>query len=92
MKATWPRGSLRIPLILWRVVWGLSETIDIFSPTSALRSVDFPEFGRPIKAAEPDFTFASLSPRLRGLIPGGQECLDCVEDAVANDSLGQVRE
>jgi len=30
-----------------RVVCGLSETMAIFSPTTRLRSVDFPALGRP---------------------------------------------
>lgn len=30
-----------------RVVWGLFETMAIFSPTRALVSVDLPTFGRP---------------------------------------------
>jgi hypothetical protein len=33
-----------------RVVWGLSETIAIFSPTIRLTSVDFPALGRPMTA------------------------------------------
>src|SRR5205823_2290696 len=37
------------------VVCGLSETIASFVPTSLLRSVDFPAFGRPISDTKPDF-------------------------------------
>src|SRR5438270_12747542 len=37
------------------VVCGLSETIASFVPTSLLRSVDLPAFGRPISDTKPDF-------------------------------------
>ena len=40
-------------LILNRVVCGLSETAAIFWPTSRFSSVDFPAFGRPIRATYP---------------------------------------
>jgi hypothetical protein len=53
MKINWPSGRLMIPRIRVRVVCGFSETAAICSPTRALRSVDLPELGRPIKAAEP---------------------------------------
>ena len=38
-----------------RVVCGLSETIAIFSLSSAFSSVDFPTFGRPMMATVPVF-------------------------------------
>ena len=37
-----------------RVVCGLSETIEIFSPNSWLSKVDFPELGRPMIETKPD--------------------------------------
>src|SRR5713226_8617702 len=37
-----------------RVVCGLEVTIAIFCPTSRFTSVDFPTFGRPIMATNPD--------------------------------------
>ena len=36
------------------------ETIEIFWPMSALRSVDFPELGRPMIAAVPDFIMGRI--------------------------------
>src|SRR5881296_1754796 len=39
----------------WRVVCGFSETMEIFCPTRALSSVDFPELGRPMRVIIPDF-------------------------------------
>lgn len=55
MKAIWPRASVAIPRMRFRVVCGLAETIEIFWPTRAFRRVDFPELGRPIIAAVPYF-------------------------------------
>jgi hypothetical protein len=43
-----------MPRIRFRVVCGLSEMIDIFSPRRELRSVDLPTFGRPTMAMKPD--------------------------------------
>src|SRR5580704_2655360 len=37
-----------------RVVCGLDVTIAIFCPTKRFRSVDFPAFGRPIMATNPE--------------------------------------
>src|SRR5512141_2901089 len=42
-----------MPRTTVRVVWGLSEVITIFCPTTALVSVDFPALGRPTKHAKP---------------------------------------
>lgn len=42
-----------MPRIARRVVCGFSLVIAIFSPTSALVSVDFPTFGRPTKVTNP---------------------------------------
>ena len=36
-----------------RVVWGLSETIATFWPTSRLTSVDLPTLGRPTTVTKP---------------------------------------
>src|SRR5262245_59396688 len=43
-----------MPRITCRVVCGLSVTMEIFSPTRRLRSVDLPEFGRPTIETNPD--------------------------------------
>src|SRR5438093_12306940 len=39
------------------VVWGLSETIASFVPTSRLSSVDLPAFGRPMSETKPNLTW-----------------------------------
>src|SRR4051812_42632980 len=39
---------------MFRVVWGLSVTMETFSPTRELTRVDFPEFGRPTIVTKPD--------------------------------------
>src|SRR2546425_7792885 len=61
-KTICPSGLVTIPLTTCRVVWGLSVTIEIFSPTRRLRSVDFPEFGRPTIEANPDFIMLASGP------------------------------
>jgi hypothetical protein len=50
MKTVWPRSVVLMPRMLMRVVWGLSETMAIFWPRRALRSVDLPVLGRPTRA------------------------------------------
>src|SRR5438132_2856646 len=45
--------STTMPRISARVVCTLRETIETFSPTSALTSVDFPTLGAPIRATKP---------------------------------------
>src|SRR5690349_6171673 len=55
MKTSWPGGPLRIPRTRVRVVWGTGETMEIFPPHSALRSVDLPAEGRPTIATMPAF-------------------------------------
>src|SRR5215468_1706514 len=63
-----------MPWIRRRVVCGLSETIAIFPPASALTSVDLPTFGRPATAMKPDFMRAlfrklpRLGQQLRGRV------------------------
>jgi hypothetical protein len=47
-------GVVRMPVTLSRVVCARGVTMLSFSPTSALRSVDFPTFGRPTRATCPD--------------------------------------
>src|SRR5690606_39685204 len=49
-----PRSSVKMPRILFRVVWGLSDMIATFLPTTWFISVDFPTLGRPISATNPD--------------------------------------
>jgi len=46
--------------MFWRVVCGLSETIDTFSPSSWLSSVDFPELGRPMMETKPDLNMENF--------------------------------
>ena len=55
-KTTWASGRSSTPRTSVRVVWGLSETIDTFSPRMWLTSVDFPTLGRPTRLAKPLFT------------------------------------
>ena len=51
-----------------RVVCGLSETIATFPPQRAFTSVDFPTFGRPATAANPDFTWEATDTAAKPLI------------------------
>ncbi|KAF5048778.1 hypothetical protein DSECCO2_446530 [anaerobic digester metagenome] len=44
---------VRMPVMLVRVVWGLGETMAIFSPRTAFRKVDFPALGGPMRAMKP---------------------------------------
>ena len=48
-------------VILFRVVWGLLDTMAIFSPKSRLRRVDLPTFGRPMREMNPDLKPVSFS-------------------------------
>ena len=47
-------STLTMPWMRLRVVCGLRVTIASFSPTSALSSVDFPAFGRPMMETNPE--------------------------------------
>ncbi len=47
-------SPVAIPRTSRLVVWGLSETMATFSPTSRLTSVDLPELGRPASAMKPE--------------------------------------
>jgi hypothetical protein len=42
-----------MPKMRVRVVWTFWLTIETLAPTSALTSVDFPAFGRPITLTKP---------------------------------------
>ena len=53
MNTNWFSPSVRIPVILFRVVCGFDDTIVIFSPTIAFNSVDLPTLGRPRIAINP---------------------------------------
>ncbi len=55
MKTIWLPGPFQTPWIWLRVVWGRSETIETFVPTSWLSRVDFPTFGRPTRVAMPEW-------------------------------------
>ena len=52
-KTIWVVPSIAIPRTSARVVCTLRDTIDTFEPTRALRRVDLPAFGAPIRAAKP---------------------------------------
>ena len=52
-KTIWAAPSIAMPRTTVRVVWTLRDTIETFDPTSALRSVDLPAFGAPMRAAKP---------------------------------------
>ena len=43
-----------MPRTRWRVVWGLSDTIDTLAPQIALTSDDLPTLGRPTNVTKPD--------------------------------------
>jgi hypothetical protein len=49
---------VRIARIALRVVFGCCEVMVTFLPTKALISVDFPEFGLPMMATNPDLNTA----------------------------------
>src|SRR3954453_24167986 len=53
-STSWWSPAVATPRIARRVVCGLSETIAILRPTSALTSVDLPTFGRPASATKPE--------------------------------------
>ena len=53
MKMACMPGSVRMPTILLRVVCGFGVTIVTFCPMRALRRVDLPAFGGPIRATQP---------------------------------------
>ena len=55
-NTSWASGRLSTPRTRWRVVWGLSETIDTFWPQMALISDDLPTFGRPTTVTNPERT------------------------------------
>src|SRR6185437_7447728 len=46
-------GSVRMPVIRWRVVWGLRDVMLTRAPISALSNVDLPTDGRPTIATCP---------------------------------------
>ena len=50
----WVAGRLRTPRIWWRVVCGLSETIETLWPRMRLSSVDLPTLGRPTRDTKPE--------------------------------------
>src|SRR5207253_6425939 len=47
-------GVVRTPRMAARVVWGRSETMATFWPTSRLSSVDLPTLGRPTSVTNPE--------------------------------------
>ena len=53
-----------------RVVCGFDETMEIFWPIRAFRRVDFPEFGRPMITAVPDFMNPDLVSGFRSQASG----------------------
>ncbi len=64
----WAPGRFTTARMRLRVVWGLSETIATFWPTSRFTRVDLPTFGRPTTVTKParkGTTTASLTPGSR---------------------------
>ena len=53
-----------------RVVWGLSETMATFWPTSRLTRVDLPTLGRPITVTNPARNGTTTGSLTRGSRPG----------------------
>src|SRR4030042_3099263 len=53
-KRIWAPGRVLTPIILLQVVWGLGETMAIFSPTRRLSRVDLPTLGLPIMGTTPE--------------------------------------
>ena len=56
-KTHWYSSSVRTPVIRVRVVWGLEETMAIFSPKRAFKREDFPTFALPTMATKADLEF-----------------------------------
>ncbi len=54
----WLFSDVLIPIILFRVVCALDVTMDIFSPRTLFKSVDFPTFGLPMIATYPERKFS----------------------------------
>src|ERR1700742_3528265 len=55
-----------MPLIRWRVVWTLGETMASFSPMRALSRVDFPALGLPNMETNPTFIVSSRAKIKKG--------------------------
>src|SRR5208283_810081 len=53
-KISCASGEFFMPVILFLVVFGLSATIEILSPITALKNVDLPTLGRPMIPINPD--------------------------------------
>ncbi len=66
-NTSWASGRWRMPRIWCRVVCGLSETIETFSPRMRFNNVDLPTLGRPTSEAKPDRKVGSVTcpPALR---------------------------
>ena len=60
-KMIWYHSVVRIPLIRWRVVWTLGDTMASFSPIRAFNRVLLPAFGLPNMLTNPDFTIVKIS-------------------------------
>ena len=54
MKTSWVAPRVSTPVMRVRVVWGLSETMATFSPTTALRREDLPTLGLPTRLTKTD--------------------------------------
>src|SRR5690606_12566535 len=63
----WAAGRWTTPMIRWRVVWALSETMATVRPTSRFTRVDLPTVGRPMTATKPERNSCSCP---RGLVAG----------------------
>src|SRR5512137_737918 len=88
MKMIWKPGGLWIPWTRFRVVWGLSEVMTIFSPRIRLRSVDFPALGRPMMAMKPERNGWSGMASLRsGIVQVGHDVSFACEAITGNGKL-----
>ena len=66
IKTICPLVVFTIPLIAFRVVCGIDETIETFSPEAVFKNVDFPAEGRPIIVTTPLFILCALASFARG--------------------------
>ena len=65
-KTNCESSLVRMPVMRFRVVWGLLETMATFSPSMALSRVDFPTLGRPTMAIKPVFFIFRFLPFVLG--------------------------
>src|SRR5438093_12458655 len=66
--------------------------MEIFCPTRAFNSVDFPAFGRPMMVTVPDFMSNATSTRHALPIASSQEGMGHVQNAIGDRQLGLLVE